>query len=129
MTSTQRRRVRRGKRREEQAQNMLGGRSRVRQFPGWRAAGGTSTAPCAELVLDFLCAFLCDPCVSALKALFCLVAASPDQGAVLSILLAAALLLPAAPGATRPQYGGTLRIELRQNAETPDPPPLLGAGF
>src|ERR1035438_615574 len=119
MTSTQRRRVRRGKRREEQAQNMLGGRSRVRQFPGWRAAGGTSTAPCAELVLDFFCAFLCDllyaRCVSALKALFCLVAASPDQGAVLSILLAAALLLPAAPGATRPQYGGTLRIELRQN--------------
>jgi ABC-type transport system substrate-binding protein len=46
------------------------------------------------------------------------------------LLLAAALLLPAAaPGATRPQYGGTLRVELRQNAETPDPPPLLGAGF
>jgi hypothetical protein len=45
-------------------------------------------------------------------------------------LLAAVLLLPAAaPGATRPQYGGTLRVELRQNAETPDPPPLLGAGF
>ncbi len=35
----------------------------------------------------------------------------------------------AAHGATRPQYGGTLRVEVRQNAETPDPPPLLGAGF
>ena len=34
-----------------------------------------------------------------------------------------------ASGATRPQYGGTLRVELRQNAETPDPPPLLGGGF
>jgi hypothetical protein len=33
------------------------------------------------------------------------------------------------PGATRPQYGGTLRVELRQNPETPDPPPLLGGGF
>jgi ABC-type transport system substrate-binding protein len=34
-----------------------------------------------------------------------------------------------AAGATRPQYGGTLRVETRLNAETPDPPPLLGAGF
>jgi hypothetical protein len=42
------------------------------------------------------------------------------------LVLAAAVLLP---GATRPQYGGTLRVELRQNAETPDPPALLGAGF
>jgi hypothetical protein len=31
--------------------------------------------------------------------------------------------------ATRPQYGGTLRVEVRVEAETPDPPPLLGAGF
>ena len=52
-----------------------------------------------------------------------------DQGVrptVFALFLAAAVLLP---GATRPQYGGTLRVELRQNAETPDPPPLLGAGF
>ena len=28
-----------------------------------------------------------------------------------------------------PQYGGTLRVEVRQNWETADPPPLLGAGF
>jgi hypothetical protein len=32
-------------------------------------------------------------------------------------------------GAMRPVYGGTLRVELRQNAETADPPALLGAGF
>jgi hypothetical protein len=61
---------------------------------------------------------------------------SPSEGAVAGrrlflrqstiLFLAAAVLLPAA---TRPQYGGTLRVELRQNAETPDPPPLLGAGF
>ena len=45
-------------------------------------------------------------------------------------LVLAVLFLPAAaPGAARPQYGGALRVELRQNAETPDPPPLLGAGF
>ena len=41
-------------------------------------------------------------------------------------MLAGGILLPAA---TRPQYGGTLRVEVRQNAETPDPPPLLGGGF
>jgi hypothetical protein len=47
-----------------------------------------------------------------------------------STLMIVVLLHPAAAvGATRPQYGGTLRVELRQNAETPDPPPLLGAGF
>ncbi|MEO8370005.1 MAG: ABC transporter substrate-binding protein [Candidatus Solibacter sp.] len=41
-----------------------------------------------------------------------------------------ALILPVlAAGATRPQYGGTLRVETRLNAETPDPPSLLGAGF
>src|ERR1035438_8518352 len=45
---------------------------------------------------------------------------------LMPLVLAAAVLLP---GATRPQYGGTLRVELRQNAETPDPPALLGAGF
>jgi ABC-type transport system substrate-binding protein len=43
-----------------------------------------------------------------------------------SLLLSAALLLH---GATRPQYGGTLRVEMRQNTETPDPPALLGPGF
>jgi peptide/nickel transport system substrate-binding protein len=41
------------------------------------------------------------------------------------LLLCAAL----AHAATRPQYGGTLRVEVRQNPETPDPPPLLGPGF
>ena len=42
-----------------------------------------------------------------------------------------ALLLVAsiASSATRPQYGGTLRLEVRLNAETPDPPALVGAGF
>jgi ABC-type transport system substrate-binding protein len=44
-------------------------------------------------------------------------------------MMVALLLAAAAAAATRPQYGGTLRVELRQNAETPDPPPLLGAGF
>lgn len=34
-----------------------------------------------------------------------------------------------AGAATRPQYGGTLRVEVRQNAETPDPPPFLTQGF
>jgi peptide/nickel transport system substrate-binding protein len=48
---------------------------------------------------------------------------------VLSIRMLALATLPAACAATRPQYGGTLRVEVRQNAETPDPPPLLGAGF
>ena len=38
-------------------------------------------------------------------------------------------LAVAAHGATRPQYGGTLRVEVRQNPETPDPPPLLTLGF
>jgi ABC-type transport system substrate-binding protein len=38
-------------------------------------------------------------------------------------------MMQTAYGATRPQYGGTLRVEVRQNAETPDPPLLLGAGF
>src|ERR1035437_2887282 len=51
------------------------------------------------------------------------------RGGSFALLLVAALLHPAAPGATRPQYGGTLRVELRQNAETPDPPALLGRGF
>jgi peptide/nickel transport system substrate-binding protein len=39
------------------------------------------------------------------------------------------LCVAAVHGATRPQYGGTLRVEVRQNPETPDPPPLLGPGF
>jgi ABC-type oligopeptide transport system substrate-binding subunit len=41
------------------------------------------------------------------------------------LLLAAAL----ACAATRPQYGGTLRVEIRQNPDTADPPPLLTTGF
>ena len=44
-------------------------------------------------------------------------------------LLVCVFLQVAAFGATRPQYGGTLRVEVRQNAETPDPPPLVGGGF
>ena len=39
------------------------------------------------------------------------------------------LCVAIAHAATRPQYGGTLRVEVRQNPETPDPPPLLGPGF
>jgi hypothetical protein len=53
----------------------------------------------------------------------------PHQPAARPVLLAALMCVAAAHGATRPQYGGTLRVEVRQNAETPDPPPLLGAGF
>ena len=109
---------------------MLDGRRGVRQFPGWRAAGGTSTAPCAELVLDFLCAYLRALCVSALNSHSCLVSASPGQVAfAFTLLLAAVVLLPNVHAATRPQYGGTLRVQLRRNAETPDPPPLPGGGF
>jgi hypothetical protein len=36
--------------------------------------------------------------------------------------------LPLFP-ATRPRYGGTLRLELRQAYEVPDPPPLIESGF
>jgi peptide/nickel transport system substrate-binding protein len=39
------------------------------------------------------------------------------------------LCAAAAHTATRPQYGGTLRVEVRQSPETPDPPPLLGPAF
>ena len=46
---------------------------------------------------------------------------------MLAIVLAMAAA--AACAATRPQYGGTLRVEVRQNAETADPPPLLTVGF
>ncbi len=49
--------------------------------------------------------------------------------ALKALVIALALLESVAFAATRPQYGGTLRVEVRQNAETPDPPPLLGAGF
>jgi len=41
--------------------------------------------------------------------------------------LLAITLLPLHP-ATRPRYGGTLRVQVRQ-AETPDPPPFLTSGF
>src|ERR1035437_6717490 len=74
---------------------------RKRRNAGWR------DGPCAEV----------GTCVGARGGSFPL------------LLLAVALLHPAAPAATRPLYGGTLRVELRQNAETPDPPPLLGGGF
>ncbi|MEO8596202.1 MAG: ABC transporter substrate-binding protein [Candidatus Solibacter sp.] len=46
-----------------------------------------------------------------------------------TVALLALLLAATAGAATRPQYGGTLRVETRQNAQTPDPPPLLGPGF
>jgi len=39
------------------------------------------------------------------------------------------ILAATASGATRPQYGGTLRVEVRRSAETPDPPPFLTQGF
>ena len=45
------------------------------------------------------------------------------------VWIAALISASAAVGATRPQYGGTLRVETRLNAETPDPPALLGSGF
>jgi ABC-type transport system substrate-binding protein len=48
---------------------------------------------------------------------------------VLVVLFAFVFLESDATAATRPQYGGTLRVEVRQNWETADPPPLLGAGF
>ena len=44
-------------------------------------------------------------------------------------LTAALMCAAAAVGATRPQYGGTLRVESRLTADTPDPPALVGAGF
>jgi ABC-type transport system substrate-binding protein len=43
--------------------------------------------------------------------------------------LLALLLSGTTHAATRPQYGGTLRVETRLNAQTPDPPPLLGPAF
>lgn len=39
------------------------------------------------------------------------------------------LLVAGALAATRPHYGGTLRVETRQTVETADPPNFLGAGF
>src|ERR1017187_10246519 len=53
------------------------------------------------------------------------------EGALASLILflAAALFLPAAGhAATRPQYGGRLRVEVREIEETPDPSPPLGRG-
>lgn len=54
---------------------------------------------------------------------------TPATGTVGRVWIAALILAALAAGATRPQYGGTLRAETRMSAETPDPPPLLGAGF
>ena len=39
------------------------------------------------------------------------------------------ILTIGAHAATRPRYGGTLRVETRQSADTPDPPNFLGPGF
>jgi hypothetical protein len=45
-------------------------------------------------------------------------------------LLACCLLLaPTLPAATRPRYGGSLRVETRQSPETTDPPAFLTTGF
>ncbi len=44
-------------------------------------------------------------------------------------ILILASLVPLARAATRPQYGGTLRVTVRQSAESPDPPPFLTQGF
>jgi peptide/nickel transport system substrate-binding protein len=38
-------------------------------------------------------------------------------------------MVASALAATRPHYGGTLRVETRQTAESPDPPNFLGPGF
>jgi hypothetical protein len=47
-----------------------------------------------------------------------------------SVVCGVALWLAGDVGAaTRPQYGGTLRVEVRQSGETPDPPPFLTQGF
>lgn len=43
-----------------------------------------------------------------------------------SLMMTAVLLPVGAGGATRPQYGGTLRVEIRQNWATADPPAILG---
>ena len=51
--------------------------------------------------------------------------APPRQWGIIATLL----LATGALAATRPQYGGTLRVEVRRNDETPDPPALLGGGF
>ena len=51
------------------------------------------------------------------------------KGHWFGMLAGFAFLLSDASGATRQQYGGTLRVEVRQNWETADPPPLLGGGF
>src|SRR5215813_1562206 len=47
-----------------------------------------------------------------------------------SLTVAALLAITLLPlhAATRPRYGGTLRVQVRQ-AETPDPPPFLTSGF
>src|SRR5688572_23843772 len=46
----------------------------------------------------------------------------------ISSLLLAALSCWAAVAATRPRYGGVLRVEIREAVETPDPP-QLGVGL
>lgn len=56
----------------------------------------------------------------------------PNRGVVIrkrSLTVAALLVAVPLFAATRPRYGGTLRVETRQSVDTPDPPNFLGAGF
>ena len=58
-----------------------------------------------------------------------------DQGGLRWVARASGLLLPLrsllsnSRAATRPRYGGTLRVETRQAPETPDPPAFSRTGF
>lgn len=49
--------------------------------------------------------------------------------ALACLLLSTFVCISPASSATRPRYGGTLRVETRQAPETADPPAFLGAGF
>src|SRR5262245_57917558 len=46
----------------------------------------------------------------------------PSETAGWSRLLVIALAAAICPAATRPHYGGTLRVEIREGIESPDPP-------
>jgi hypothetical protein len=54
---------------------------------------------------------------------------SPLQAGGLRYVLLAMIVTVSLTGAIRPRYGGTLRVEVRQAAESPDPPAFLGNGF
>jgi peptide/nickel transport system substrate-binding protein len=54
--------------------------------------------------------------------------ANPRVAGLLACLCQTIALLQG-EAATRPRYGGTLRVQLRQSPETPDPPTFLSLGF